>query len=266
MFSSSLNIGYTTEMLGLLVVMGVVSIPVSKPTINCFAVDHRLHAISGKVCTKHGISRHRTRRPVRNHRRQVDYKRWGMRFPVPPKHLPTPRNHALRSIFNLARPGGVGANQVCAADETRRHSPAGKTVELRGTSPDKDTIVRGRFLDDVLNNREKIEILHPRRERHSEKAYRRQSGRTNNACSHPSPAWLRKTSLFRDEAREHLARENRQRRKNCQMIMSRKSPSNKDHQITENQPQNKQHLLVGNSPLASKSSECLNHLPNTKIP
>src|SRR6476660_101681 len=183
---------------GLLVVMRAVSIPVSKPPINCFAVDHGLHAISGKVCTKHGISRHRMRRPARNRRRQVHYKRWGMRFPVPSKHLPTPRNHTLRSIFNLARPGGVGANQMGAADETRRHSPAGKTVELRGTSPDKDTIVRGRFLDDVLNNREKITILHPRRERH------------------------------RDKARERLAGENRKRRKYCQMIMSRKSPSNKD--------------------------------------
>src|ERR1700756_3820804 len=188
MFSSSLNTGYTTEMLGLLVVIRTVSIPVSKPTIDCRAIDHGLPSISWKVCTKHRVSRHRMRRPVRNHRRQVDYKRWGMRFPVRPKHLPTPRNHALRSIFDLARPGRVGSNQMCAADETRRHSPAGKTVELRGTSPDKDTIIRGRFLDDVLNNREKIELLYPRRERHGEKAYRRQSRRTNNACSDPSPA------------------------------------------------------------------------------
>src|SRR5258707_13150068 len=149
---------------GLLVVMHAVSIPVSKPPINCSAVDHGLHAISGKVCTKHGISRHRMRRPVRNHRRQVHYKRWGMRFPVPSKHLPTPRNHTLRSIFNLARPGGVGANQVCAADETRRRSTAGKTVELRGTSLDKDTIVRGRLLDVMLRDRAKFEILYPRRE------------------------------------------------------------------------------------------------------
>src|SRR5215831_20064171 len=253
-------------MLGLLVVMRAGSIPVSKPPINCSAVDHGLHTISGKVCTKHRISRHRMRRPVRNHRRQVDYKRRGMRFPVLSKHLPTPRNHTLRSIFNLARAVGVGANQMGTADETRRHSPAGKTVELRGTSPDKDTIVRGRFLDDVLNNREKIEFLHPRRERHSEKAYRRQGGRTNNACSHPSPARPRKTSLLCDKARERVAGENRKRWKHCQMIMSRKSPSNKDRQITEDQPQNKQHPHVGHSPLASKSSECLNHLPNAKIP
>src|SRR5437868_916910 len=167
---------------GLLVVMRAVSIRVSKPPINCSAVDHGLHAISGKIRTKHGISRHRMRRPVRNHRRQVDYKRWGMRFPVPSKHLPTPRNHTLRSIFNLARPAGVGANQMGAADETRRHSPAGKTVELRGTSPDKDTIVRGRFLDDVLNNRQKIELLYPRRERHSEKTCRSEERRVGKEC------------------------------------------------------------------------------------
>src|SRR4029077_2481713 len=135
-----------------------------------------------------------------------------------------------------------------------------------GTSPDKDTIVRGRFLDDVLNNREKIKLLHPRRERHSEKAYRRQSGRTNNACSDPSPAWLRRTSLFRDKARERLASENRKRRKYCQMIMSRKSPSNKDRKITEDQPQNKQHVVGWQSPPTPKRSECLNHLPNAKIP
>src|SRR5437667_2373392 len=253
-------------MLGLLVVMRAVSIPVSKPPINCSAVDHGLHAISGKVCTKHGISRHRMRRPVRNHRRQVDYKRWGMRFPVPSKHLPTPRNHTLRSIFNLARPAGVGANQMGAADETRRHSPAGKTVELRGTSPDKDTIVRGRLLDDVLNNRKKIERLRSHYQGPDEKTYRRQGGRSDDACSDPSPVRLRRTSLFRDKARERVAGENRKRRKYCQMIMSRKSPPNKDRQITEDQPQNKQHLLGGHSRLAPKRSERLNHLPNTKIP
>src|SRR5262249_20297780 len=139
-------------------------------------------------------------------------------------------------------------------------------VELRGTSPHKDTIVRGRFRDDVLNNREKIQLLHPRRKRHGEKAYRRQSRRTKNACSDPSPASPRKTSLFRDKTRERRARQNRQRRKHCQMIMSRKSPSNKDRQITENQPQNKEHLLARHSLPVSKRSERLNHLPNTKIP
>src|SRR5262245_33198954 len=251
---------------GLLVVMRAVSIPVSKPPINCSAVDHGLHAISGKVCTKHGISRHRMRRPVRNRRRQVDYKRWGMRFPVPSKHLPTPGNHTLRSIFNLARPGGVGANQMGAADETRRHSPAGKTVEVRATSPDKDTIVRGRFLDDVLNNREKIEILHPRRKRHDEETYRRHGGRTNNSSSDPSPAWPRRTPLFRDKARERLASQNRKRRKDRQMIMSWKSPSNKDCQIGKAQPENKQDRVGGYRFSLPKRSHRLHHLPNAKIP
>src|SRR6266516_2418934 len=185
---------------GLLVVMRAVSIPVSKPPINCSAVDHGLHAISGKIGTKHGISRHRMRRPVRIPRRQIDDKRRGMRFPVRPKHLPTPGNHTLRSIFNLAGPAGVDASQMCAARETRRHPPAGKTVELRGTSPDKDTIVRGRFLDDVLNNRKKIERLRSHCEGPDEKAYRWQGRRTNNACSDPWPVWLSRTSLFRDKA------------------------------------------------------------------
>src|SRR5206468_5409831 len=216
MFSSSLNTGYTTEMPGLLVVMRAVSIPVSKPPINCSAVDHGLHAISGKIGTKHGISRHRMRRPVRISRRQIDDKRRGMRFPVRPKHLPTPGNHTLRSIFNLAGPAGVDASQMCAARETRRHPPAGKTVELRGTSPDKDTIVRARPRNDLLNNREKIEFLHPRRKRHDEETYRRHGGRTNNSCSDPSPAWPRRTPLFRDKARERLACEDRKRRKHSQ--------------------------------------------------
>src|SRR5262249_1749397 len=228
MFSSSLNTGYTTEMLGLLVVIRAVSIPVSKPTVDCYAIDHGFHAISGKVGAKHWVSRHGMRRPVRIPRRQIDDKRRGMRFPVRPKHLPTPGNHALRSIFNLAGPVGVDASQMCAARETRRHPPAGKTVQIRGTSPDKDTIVRARPRNDLLNNREKIEILPPRRERHSEKGYRRQGRRTNNACSDPSPARLRRTLLFRDKAGERLASENRKRQKDWQMIMSWKSPSNKD--------------------------------------
>src|SRR5206468_2078947 len=248
-------------MLGLLVVMRAVSIPVSKPTINCFAIDHRLYAIFPEEGTKHGISRHGMRCPELVHRRHVDDERRGVRFPVCLRHLPSSRNQALPFVCFLARPAGVSANQMCAAHETRRHPPAGKAVELRGTSPDKYTIVRGRLFDDVLNNRKKIERLRSHYEGPDEKTYRRQGRRNNNARSDPSPVRLRRTSLFRDKARERLAGENRKRRKYCQMIMSRKSPSNKDPQITEDQPQNKQHLLGGHSAPAPKRSECLNHLP-----
>ena len=37
--------------------------PSLKPTIDCFAVNHTLHAISGKIRAKHGISRHGMSRP-----------------------------------------------------------------------------------------------------------------------------------------------------------------------------------------------------------
>src|SRR5437762_7321259 len=189
-----------------------------------------------------------------------------MRFPVRPKHLPTPRNDTLRSNFHLARPVGIGTNQMCAAHETRRHPPVGKTVQLRVTAPYKDMIARARPLDDLLNNREKIELLRPCRESHDEKTYRRHGGRADNARSDPSPAQLRRMSLFRDKARERLARENRQRRKHCQMIMSRKSPSNKDRKVGEAEPQNKQNRLGGDRLPPPKRPERFNHLPDAKIP
>src|SRR5437588_11513322 len=123
-----------------------------------------------------------------------------MRFPVCLKHLPSPRNQALPFVRYLAGPTGVGTNQMCAAHKTRRHSPPGETVELRGTSPDKDTVVRSRLLDNVLNNRKKIQRLRSHYEGPDEKTYRRQGRRANNACSDPSPARLRRTSLFRNKA------------------------------------------------------------------
>src|SRR6184192_2957204 len=122
-------------------------------------------------------------------------------------------------------------------------------------------IARARPLDDLLNNREKIELLRPCRERHDEKTYRRHGGRADNARSDPSPAQLRRTSLFRDKARERLARENRQRRKHCQMIVSRKSPSNKDRKIGEAEPQKKQDLFGRHSSPPPKRSQRFNHLP-----
>src|SRR5438093_8525695 len=189
-----------------------------------------------------------------------------MRFPVCLKHVPHPGKQALSSICFLARAAGVGAHQMCAAYGTRRHATAGKTVELRATSPDKDAIVRARLLDDLLNNRKKIERLRSHYKGTDEKTHRRQGRCTDNAGSDPSPAWLRRTSVFRYKTRERLAGENRQRQKNRQMIMSRKSPSNKDRQITEDQPQNKQHLLGGRFLPVPKRSERLDHLPNTKIP
>src|SRR5207247_11455138 len=94
----------------LVVVMRAVSLPVSKPTINCFAIDHALHTISGKVGAKHGISRHGMRRPELVHRRHVDDERRGMRFPVCLKPRPNPWDQALRLSSHLTRPLGVDAN------------------------------------------------------------------------------------------------------------------------------------------------------------
>ena len=118
-----------------------------------------------------------------------------MRLPVRLEHLPTFRNHALPSISHLTRPAGIGADQVCATYETRRHPPVGETVELRATSPDKDTIVRSRLIDDLLNNREKIECLRSHYKSPHEKTYCRQSSRSNNAYSDPSPASRKESAV-----------------------------------------------------------------------
>src|SRR5207249_7008313 len=134
---------------------------------------------------------------------------WGMRFPVRFEHLPTSRNHALPSIFDLDGPLGISADQMVAANKPRRHPPVGETVQLGVTAPYKDMIARARPLDDLLNNREKIELFDPRRESHDEKTYRRHGRRADNARSDPSPVQLGRASLFRDKARERLARKNR---------------------------------------------------------
>src|SRR5205814_10304044 len=147
-----------------------------------------------------------------------------------------------------------------------RRPPDGKTVELRRSSPHKNTIVRARLLDDPLNNRKKMERLCSHRKSHDEESYRRHGGRTNHACRDPSPTYLKRISLFRDKARERLTRENRQRRKHCQMIMSRKSPSNKDREVGEAEPQNKQNRLGGDRLPPPKRPERFNHLPDAKIP
>ena len=78
-----------------------------------------------------------------------------MRFPVRFEHLPTSRNRALPSIFNLAGPPGISANQMRAANKARRKTTSRETVESRVASPDKDAIGRARPLDDSLDNREK---------------------------------------------------------------------------------------------------------------
>src|SRR5262249_28245246 len=112
----------------------------------------------------------------------------------------------------------------------------GKIIELRVSSPDKDAIVRASLLHDLLYNREKMEGLRTNCEGHNEERDRRKTGRNNNACPQPSPARLMRTSAFGDKARERLACENRQRWKHCQMVMPRKSPSNKDREITNSKP------------------------------
>src|SRR5205809_7547966 len=110
-----------------------------------------------------------------------------MRFPVCLKHLPSFRNHALTFISHHTRPAGIGANQVCAAHEPGRHPPAGKTVELRRSSPHKNTIVGARLFGDSLNNRKKMERLRSHRKGYHEESYRRDGSRTNHTCSDPSP-------------------------------------------------------------------------------
>src|SRR5215467_14429016 len=50
------------------------------------------------------------------------------------------------------------------------------------------------------------------------------------------------------------------------MIVSRKSPPNKNRQITENQPKNKHYLFGRRGLLPPKEPQRLNYLPDAKIP
>src|SRR6266446_3892125 len=124
-------------MLGVLVVIRAVSVQVSKPTIDCCAIDHGLLSISRKICPECRITGHGMRNPlrVRVHSRGIDDERRRVQLPVRPKHLPTSGNHALSAIFNLARPFGIGADQMRATNKARRKTAARETVESRMTSP-----------------------------------------------------------------------------------------------------------------------------------
>src|SRR6202035_5815695 len=142
-------------MLGRFVVMRAVSIPTSKPTIDCCAIDHSLHTISCKVCPERRISGHGMHAPVRIESRRVDNEHWGMRFPVRFEHLPASRNHALPARFNLAGPLGISADEMCATNKARRKATSGEIVEPRITPPDKDAIGRACLFDDFSHNRKK---------------------------------------------------------------------------------------------------------------
>src|SRR5215475_13369684 len=160
-----------------------------------------------------------------------------MGFPVFLKHSPSFRDNAVASISHLTWSTGVCANEVCAANETCRHASTGKTVKLRRSPPDKNTIVRTSLFDDLLDNRQKMKRLRSHCERHNQKACCWQSGDSDDASAQPSPACLRIMSpLFGYKARERLAGKDRQRRKHCQMIMPRKSPSNKDCEVAKTEP------------------------------
>src|SRR5262245_60973750 len=106
-------------MLGPVFVMRAVSIPSSKPTINCSAIDDRLHAILLEECTEHRVSRHGMGPPEMVHRRHVDDELGGMCFPVCPKHVPHARQKTLPFVCFLTRPTGVSANKMRTAHETR---------------------------------------------------------------------------------------------------------------------------------------------------
>ena len=59
-----------------------------------------------------------------------------------------------RSSISRGR-AGISADQMRAANETRRKTTSRETVESRVASPDKDAIVRACPLDDPLDNRKK---------------------------------------------------------------------------------------------------------------
>src|SRR5262249_14993522 len=215
---------------GLLVVMRADSGPSLKPTIDCCAIDHGLPSISWKVCPECRITSHGMRQPlrVRVHSRGIDDECWRVQFPVRPKHLPSSGNHAFPAIFNLARPFGIGPDQMRATNKARRKTTARKTIESRTTSPDKNAIGRAGPLDDRLDKRTMFERRLTHSERHDKENEDRHSSSANDADSQGSPVLLRRRSLLRDEAREGLSGENRQRWKHHQMIMPWKPPPNKD--------------------------------------
>src|SRR5262245_13858733 len=217
---------------GLLVVMGTVSGPSLTPTIDCCATDHGLPSISWKVCPECRITGHGMRNPlrVRIHSRGIDDERRRVQLPVRPKHLPTSGNHAFSAISNLARPFGIGTDQMRATNKARRETTARETVESRTTSPDKNAIRRGRPLDDRLDKRTMIERRLTQSECHDKENEDRDGGSADDTHSQGSPARLRRRSLLRDEAREGLSGENRERWKHRQMIMPWKPPPNKDCQ------------------------------------
>src|SRR6266404_3532150 len=153
-------------MLGRHVAAGAVSNPVLEPTIDCCAIDRDLRTISCKVCPERRIPGHGMHAPVRIQSRRVDDEHWGMRFPVRLEHLPTSRNHALPSLFNLDGSFGIGAHQMRAANKARCKTTSREAVESWVTPPDEDAIGRACSFNDPLDDREKIGRLLTQSERH----------------------------------------------------------------------------------------------------
>src|SRR6266478_6933526 len=193
-------------MLGLPVVIRTVSGLSLKPTIDCCAIDHGLPSISRKVCPERRITGHGVRKPLRVgvHSRGIDDERRRVQLPVRPKHIPSSGNHALPAIFNLARPFGIGADQMRATNKSRRQTTARETVESGATSPDKNAIGRASPLDDRLDNGTMIERRLTQSECHDKEDEDRNRGSADDTYSHKSPLLLRRRSLLRDEAREGL--------------------------------------------------------------
>src|SRR5215472_15938660 len=195
MFSSSLNIGYTTEMLGFHAFMRTILDLLLKPAIDCFAVDYTFNAISTKIVAKHRVACHGMFRPEMVNRGGVDDEHRGMRFPICLKHRPSSRNYAFPSISDRTGSAGVGAHQMRATHETRCHAPVGKTVKLGRTSPDKNAIVWSRLLRDLPNSGEEIERLRSQNKGNKEKTCHWKHGCSDDGCSDQLPTLLRRTLL-----------------------------------------------------------------------
>src|SRR5262249_44173265 len=123
-----------------------------------------------------------------------------MGFPVRLKHFPTLRDYSLTLISYLVRAAGVSADQVRATHETSRHPSVRETVEFRGTAPDKNTVVRSRLFNDLLNNGKKIERPFSHCKRLDEKTDCRQRRCRDNGYSDPSPALRGRALLLRDKS------------------------------------------------------------------
>ena len=71
------------------------------------------------------------------------------------QHIPTAGNNPFGFVDVLMRTAGVHADQMAATCKTRGHPPLGKTINMRGASPYKNTGFWTGLCGDIVGNRRK---------------------------------------------------------------------------------------------------------------